>query len=51
MNRKGLEKASLVRYILCGREATKKTEDTHSQTNVYLHLIEMNSPVNTRIVR
>jgi len=31
--------------------AIKKTEDTHGQNNVYLHLIEMNLPVNTRIVR
>jgi hypothetical protein len=51
MNGKDLGQASLVRDILYGRGAIKKTEDTHGQNNVYLHLIEMNLPVNTRIVR
>jgi hypothetical protein len=51
MNPRGLGKVSLVRDIPCGREAIKKTEDTPGQNSVYLHLIEMGLPVNTRIVR
>jgi hypothetical protein len=51
MNRRGLGKASLVRAILCGREAIKKTGDTPGQNSVYVQLIEMDLPVNTKIVR